>query len=249
MLKILCAILILMVGATISADTLSDTSQTYIEDCYITEASAAYANNFGSATTLDISGGSTSQFASLLKIKNLSTLLGGAATINACSLIVYATSATTPGYMCAVRVWKTQWVEGTYNGTALTPGSEEGVTGLHWDNANSYAWTANGAQDTANGGTENTGNGTGSDIGNTATDSVNVTAVGYVAFDITDIATASGDTITVMLRNTFGTGAFFIASSENATQAYRPRFWFDYTTGEATTSKTVRSGVLRGEQW
>lgn len=195
---------------SVQAEQLIIKGTTNVEDANI--RSNAANTNYGTLTTISVA----SIFNTLIRVKNLSTLLPANATITSAVCSLYCTTNTTDGYVYAYRV--------------LKPYTGAGVTWNDWVTTD-FEWTTVGCNDAADS-VDNSGDGVRPDRWVTPeSDSVNVTTVDtWYAFSVSAAlaqAWYAGTAVEngILLKSSWATPANTFASSEYTTDATKIPFW------------------------
>jgi len=214
---------------------------TNVEDTYMSDAGGKTNYNYGE----EVGAWYGDDFRTLLRFKNLSSLLPAQATISAaiCSVNVYV------GYSSGevISVWRVlkPWGEGT-NNPGINPGDApvgEGVaTFLDWSN-DGEEWGDAGCENASDAGDDNSTDGGGWDRLETAETTWANETVGWRTFDIASLAqewydgTANENGVMMDLTAGSDGASAFIASETSPTD--QPRLVITYTTSGGATGQVI----------
>ena len=243
---------ILTTGLSFADEVLKISGTTDVEDASM--RSNLPDNNYGAMTTLTVSA----IFNSVIRVKNLSSLLPANATITACVCSLYCTTSSLEANISAYRVFK-PWVEGDEIGTNNDDGD---VTGNDWA-SDANEWGTAVCMCAGDDGVDNTQDGTcnaaGRDRKATAEAAATNVTTGstWYAWSVTT-ALAQGwydgtieENGIALIYETIGNNAF--ASTEYITDGTKVPFWTityidgnppDTVTGVDTTAVTYNSVSL-----
>lgn len=222
-------LLIYMLGClfyiSANAETAKIEGTTNVEDAQIEESTPD--RNYGGETLFRVNP--AIEWASLIRVKNLATIIGAGATITNAVCSVYCEGYNNDMTISAYSVFK-PWNEGTSQVTCVS----NFVSWNDWD-CTVLEWTTAGCNNADDAGSDNSGDGINADRKATAESSINVTAIGWYVFDISNaLAQAWYDGTKneegLLLKGS--TGPIFnntFSSTESATASQRPFFVFTYT--------------------
>ena len=229
-------------SAWATRDSLQGTTET--EDG--SSRSGSPANSYGGTTVPICDKYDTRMF--FIRPVGVATKLGASATINACTLYVYMSTA--PATSKTVNWWRIfkPWSEGSTNDA--DPGTGHGATWNCWDaiSTDSSGWGTVGCANVSDAGSDNSSKGSGNDRTSTTMGSVatGTTSAVWLKLPITT-ATAQGWYDATMVENgvavaTTASGAWGVNASESASN--KPYFVFEFTTSAtALPSAIYKQGV------